>query len=211
MIEGRTVPTRGAMALLAGLGESRLHVVGILRPLEIFQVAADAVRIGFRQVVIVVDVALGALHRRVRAGQRESRGRVIERGVIPRGRVVALGAILRESRVHVVGIGRALEIFQVATDAGCIRVGQVVIAVHVALRALHGGVRSGQRESRGGVIKSRVVPVGRVMALLTGLREPGLNVVRIRGGIEVLDVTRSAIAGRSDEIPIDMALCAGHG
>ena len=42
-----------------------------------------------------------------------------------------------------VGLRRALEIFQVAADAGRIRTGEVVIAIHVALRALHSAVCSG--------------------------------------------------------------------
>ena len=68
---------------------------------------------------------------------------------------MALLAGLRESRLHVIRIGRALEILQVATDAGRIRAGQVVVVVDVALRALHGGVRPGQREARRRVIEGR--------------------------------------------------------
>ena len=66
------------MAGLAGLRESALHVVGIRRVLEIRQVARDAGR--GREVVVVVDVAIGALPRRhgvrVRsAGSSPSSGR----------------------------------------------------------------------------------------------------------------------------------------
>jgi len=53
-------------------------------------------------------------------------------------------ALLRESRLNVVGIGRAAEILCVARNTT--GVGQVVVAVHVALRALNGGMRSGERE-----------------------------------------------------------------
>ena len=41
---------------------------------------------------------------------------------------------------------------------------QIVVAVDMALRTLHRGMRVGQRESRGAVIKGRVVPGGGVMA-----------------------------------------------
>ena len=60
------------MALIAALREVRRHVIGIRRALVILQVAGDAS--GAREVVIVVDVAIGALPRRnrVHAGQRES-------------------------------------------------------------------------------------------------------------------------------------------
>jgi small neutral amino acid transporter SnatA (MarC family) len=49
----------------------------------------------------------------------------------------------------VIWIARALEIFQVAADASRICGGQVVVAVHVALRALHSRVRPAQRETGG--------------------------------------------------------------
>ena len=88
---------------------------------------------------------------------------------------MALLTSLWEARLHVVRIGRALEIFQVAADAGRIRAGQVVVAVHVALGALHGGVRAGQREAGGRVIEGRASPRSRTVALLTSLRESGLT------------------------------------
>jgi len=71
MIEGRIQPRRGVVALLAGLREVRRNVVGIRRPLKIFQMARDAG--GVRNVVVVVDVAVRTLPRRhrVHARQRE--------------------------------------------------------------------------------------------------------------------------------------------
>ena len=48
-----------------------------------------------------------------------------------------------------VGLRRALEIFQVAADAGRIGARQVVVVIHVALCALHAGVRPSQREPGG--------------------------------------------------------------
>ena len=136
------------MALLAGRREVRLHVIRIRGAVEVGLVAADASRIRGREVVVVIDVALRTLQRRVRAGERESRRRVIEGRSRPRRRVMALLTGLREARRHVVGIRRAVEIFQVAADAGRVRCGQVVIVVDVALRALHGRVEAGQREAR---------------------------------------------------------------
>ena len=124
-------------------------MIRLRRALEIFQVAAHTRRIRVTQVVVIVDVALCALHGRVRPGQRESRSRVIEGGAGPRRGAMALLASLRESGADVVRIGRALEIFQVAADASRICAGQVVVAIHVALRALHASVRPGQREPGG--------------------------------------------------------------
>ena len=79
-------------------------------PLEVLQVATYASRVGAGQVVIVVDVTLGALDARVGAGQREARGRVIKRRVQPTRRAVALLAGLREARTDVIGVRGSLEI-----------------------------------------------------------------------------------------------------
>jgi len=69
---------------------------------------------------------------------------MVKGGVQPRRRVVALLAGLREVRRHMVGIRRALIILQVARDTR--RVGDVVIVVDVAIRALSwwNGVHSRQ-------------------------------------------------------------------
>ena len=71
------------MALLAGLRKSGLHVVRLRGALEIFQMAAHAGGVCAREVVIVVHVALDALHRGVRACQREAGGGVIKRRTRP--------------------------------------------------------------------------------------------------------------------------------
>ena len=109
-------------------------MVRIRRALIILEMAADACRGG--QVVIVVNVAIGALARRyrVQAGQREARVVMVEGCVHPVRGVVALLAGLREVRRHVVGIGRALEVLQVAGHAR--RAGQVVVIVDVTICAL---------------------------------------------------------------------------
>ena len=101
---------------------------------------------------------------------------------------MALGASLRESRTHVVRVGRPLEVLQVATDASGICAGQVVVAIDVALRTLHARVSAGQGESCRGVIKGCVVPRSGGVALLAACREPRLYVVRIRCAVEILHV-----------------------
>ena len=52
-----------------------------------------------------------------------------------------------------------------AAYAGSVRAGQVVVAVHVALRTLHAGMRPSQREAGGVVIKVRTHPRRGVVAL----------------------------------------------
>ena len=64
VIELRRRPRRRAVADLAGLRESLLHVIWIGRVLVVLQVARDARRL--RQVVVVVDMAIGTLPRRNR-------------------------------------------------------------------------------------------------------------------------------------------------
>ena len=97
MIEVRAHPRSGVVALRTGLRKTGLNVIRIGRALEIFQVAADACRVCGSQCVVAIHVALRTLHRRVRPGQRESGGRVIEGRARPIRRAMALLASLRES------------------------------------------------------------------------------------------------------------------
>ena len=117
VVELRVRPVAGAMALLAGLREVRRDVVWISSSLEILQVTGDAS--GGTQVVVVIDVAIGALPRRnsVHSGERKPSAVVVELRVCPVAGAMALLASLREVRSHVVRIGSALEILQVTGDA----------------------------------------------------------------------------------------------
>lgn len=110
-----------------------------------------------------------------------------------------------------VRVRRPLEIFQVAADASGVRAGQVVIAIHVALRALHRRVRPGEREASRGVVKCRVVPRGGSVTLLAPGGESGLHMVRIGRTVEILYMARGAIGGRAHKLPVDVALRAGNG
>lgn len=76
--------------------------------------ATDTSRIGGRQVVVVVDVALRAHHSRVSAGQREPCRGMVKRSLCPRSRVVALLTSRRETRLNVIRVRGAVEIFDMA-------------------------------------------------------------------------------------------------
>ncbi len=93
MVESSWLPGARGVALLAGLREASSDVVGVFRGLVICQVTAYAGR--GRQAVVVVDVAIGAhpWRIRVRIGQRKSGGCVVEFGVQPGVRAMALFAI----------------------------------------------------------------------------------------------------------------------
>ena len=206
VVEVRSRPGGCVVALLAILREAARNVIRIRGPLVIVQMAGHATRVRAVQRVVVVDVALRALQGRMRAGQRESGSRVIEGRSIPGRRIVALRAGLREIRLHVIRLGRTLEILQVAGHAG--RAGQIVVAVHVTLRALNGGVRAGERESGVVVIEGRRRPRGRVVALLASLRESAGNVIRVGRALKILQVAAdtSRVRARQVEVPIDVAL-----
>ena len=164
-------PGAGAMALLAGLRKIRVDVVGIGRALEVLQMTGHAGRAG--QVVVIVNVAIGACARRdrVQAGEREPGGVVIKCGIQPTASGMTLLAGLRKIRVDVVGIGRALEVLQVTGHAG--RAGQVVVIVNVTIRARawRDSMQSGKRESGTVVIKRCIQPTASGMTLLAGLRK----------------------------------------
>ncbi len=81
VIEARRLPCSRVVAQIAGLRESRLHVIRTSGRIEIIQVAGRAGRI--RQVVVAVDVALRALQIRMCPGQREAGGVVIECRSVP--------------------------------------------------------------------------------------------------------------------------------
>ena len=156
--------------------------------LEILQVAVHAVRVRARQVVIIVDVALGALQCRMRPCEREARCGVIEGRARPRRGVMTLGAGLGEAGLHVVRIRGPLEVLQVAADASGVGTRQVVVVIDVTLCAGHCRVGPRQRESRGRVIEGRVCPRNGVVALLARLRESRRHVIRVRRSLEVLQV-----------------------
>ena len=149
VVESGRRPACGGMAGVAGLRESAGNVVGIGGSLEILEMARHAP--STVQVVIVVNVTIGAGARwdGVQPGEGEPGAVVVEFRVGPVAGVMALLASLREVRSRVVGIRCSLEIFQVAADAGRICARQVVVVIDVALRALHAGVRPGQREPGG--------------------------------------------------------------
>ena len=158
-------PVAGVMALITGLREVRGDVVGIGRALVILQVAAHTSRVGDR--VVIVNVAIRTLPRRYRmqSGQRKVSEIVVERCIRPTAGVVALIAGLRKTRCDVVGIGRTLEILQMAGHAG--GAVQSVIVIDVAIGALPGRnrVQTGQHKTGGRVIKLGIAPLHRIVAV----------------------------------------------
>ena len=208
VVEGAAAPVGRGVALIAIGGEAGLHVVRIRCPLEILQVAIHA-RPAV-QAVVVIDVALRALQRGVRPGQRKPGRSVIEGCSCPVRRRMAGLAGRREPGRGVRGIIRIVEVGLMAADAGRIRARQVVISVDVALRALQRGVRAGQGEAGRGVIECCIAPRGRVVALLAGGREGGLHVARIVCVVVIglMATCAGGIRTREVVVAVDMALRA---
>ena len=96
MVKRSRLPGRGVVTGLASLRQPPGYVIRRFRSLIFIQMAGDAGR--DRDVVIIVDVTVGARQRRrhVRTSQIEAGGRVIKLGGLPCGGVMAKLAGLRE-------------------------------------------------------------------------------------------------------------------
>ena len=149
------VKSRGSMANGAVLREAGGFVRRVGGSVEVVLVAAPAGRAA--QSVVIIDVARGALLGGVEAHQGEARGGVVKGGAVPICRGVTPGAILRE-------VGRLMRRTVGSVVVGLVTVpascrGQAVVVVHVALDALHAGVRASQREPGRRMVKRGAGPV----------------------------------------------------
>ena len=158
---------------------------------------------GLREVVVVIHMTRRAGQRRVCAGQREAGRRVVEGGVSPVGCAVASAAIRREPKLLVVGVVGVVVVGLMTRYAR--GYGDVVVVIHVALRARQAGMRAGQREAGLGVVEGRIGPAGGVVATGAVGREPKLLVVRVRRVVVVVQVTRHARGLREVVIVIHVA------
>jgi hypothetical protein len=208
VVECRVQPTAGGVTGFASLREPAGNVVGIRSPLEILEVARHAS--SAVQSVVAVDVAIGALSRRicVQAGQRKAGGGVIELAVGPLHDVMALLTRCGETSVRHRSRG-AGEIFLVTREAR--RAGQVVIVVDVAIDALAGRVRvpSSQQEPGHAVVKLGVQPVVGCVAALARGGKLGGNVVRIGSALKVRLVAGEARRGHRLKLAVGATLVAG--
>lgn len=149
--QGSGHPRRSGVAGDAGCGPSRGSVVGIRGPREICLMAGVAV--GRSPSEDIIDVAKGAGHGGVRAGQRERCAVVIEGGPGPGRCGVAGIASGGEACCCMRGIRGSVIVCLVATVASGGKRSVVTGGASVALHALHGCVEPCQRECRGGVIE----------------------------------------------------------
>ena len=116
------------------------------------------------------------------------------------------GAVLREACLRVVRVGRTVVVLGMASIARCRRTPR--ISRRMTRRTWDTGVRSGQREPDFAVIERRRAPSIRRVTKRAVHREARSLVIRIRSGVVVLRVARSAICGRAAVLATDVALHA---
>ena len=184
-------------------------MVRVRRAVEILKVTGHAGRT--RQGVVVVNVAIRTQPRRhrMRTGQSEVHCRVIERRRGPGNCGMALRTVGGEVCGYVIGIRRALKIFQVAANA-C-GAGQVVDVVGVAVDALPWGhsVSSRQWKSYRRVIELCTHPTVDAMAAFAGSGEFCRDVVWSRSLLEIRRVARIASRRHRLELAVGRTLMAG--
>src|SRR5712692_4989109 len=207
VIEGDGGPSCRRVAARAGGGNAGLDMVGVGGGVEILEVAGGAV--GGGSLVVVVQVAAGAEHGEVEAGQGEQGLVVIKRGGLPGGGGVAQVTRLWEARGDMVGIGRGVEVLQVARDTGSRQPG--IDVVHMAGGAGRTDVGPGQRKGRFGMIEGGPGPGGRGVAQGAVGGESGGGVIRVGRSREIALVATVAIGGYRSEVASDVAEVAGHG
>jgi hypothetical protein len=122
--------------------------------------------------VLTIGVALLTVHRGMRAGQRESRGRMIECRRLPHGLVVADRAVVRQLSSGMIEAGSRGKVRLMTSVAG--RRLRRVVAAAVALDAGYADVSAGQGELSSQVSVRRIPVRSRVTGLAGGGESGGL-------------------------------------
>ena len=210
VVELAVRPQNGVVAGLAGRRESDRNVINRCLCVVVIRLVARYAS-GIRQRVVVVHMALRARRRRMETSQRPSRRGVVELAIRPQHGVVAAFARCREAQPNVVD--RSLRVVVVRLVAAYTRrVGDLVVAVHVALQAGHGRVETRQRPPGRCVIERTVRPEHRVMAALASRREARSNMIHRRLRVVVVRlVARHAIRAGQVVVVVDVAERAWSG
>jgi len=210
MVEGRPLPLIRPVAVLAGGREPRRAVVRVRSAVVVVLVAGEA--FGRRPREAPVDVASGALHAGVCAGEREPRQVVVDGGARPLVGGVAVLARRREPGRAMVRVRGAVEVVLMAGRA--LRRGAREPAAGVASSARKLGVGAGEGEGdrvREAGAESPALPGPRRRGVtgLAPLREAEPVVIGIVGGLVVRQVAPHALRGEAGELPRLRAAVAG--
>jgi len=173
----RAGPAIHGVAGVAGGRESRRHVVRV--GCGGIHLAVAGITIGRRPRIHPRDVTTHAGNAGMPPAEREPGRTVVERRGRPCRRRMAQGAILGEGGGPVVGIHRGVVPAQVAIGARGSHSG--ILAAGMTVLALQGDMCPSQGESGGGMIVCGPCPTGGGMAQRAVLREPGCDVIGIRG------------------------------
>lgn len=206
VIESGPRPRSCVVAQRAVGGEGCCHVVGIGGALVILLVAGIA---GCRRSYeLIINVATGAGHGGVRAGQGEAGQVVVKAGRHPRRGGMAHLALLREAGGRVIGIVGVLEILQVARNAQRAEVGE--LPADVAGLALQCGMRAGEGETAQRVVELRIRPGDGAVANGAVRGESAGHVIRIVSFLKIRHVAGRAGGRHRRVAAVDMALRARH-
>jgi hypothetical protein len=114
VVELRSFPLSSRVTSCTILGETASYVVGVFRPLEVTQMAADALSRSGAE--LLPSMALRTNHRRMGPRQREARRTMVKLRAAPLLRCVALCAVLGESSGGMIRATGLVEIALVARN-----------------------------------------------------------------------------------------------
>ena len=155
VIERRSCPCRGGVAILTSRGEPGRRVVGVVRPLIIGLVTA--ITVGWETRIVVVYVTTRAGHAGMSPGKWKWSVVVIECALSPGDGVVAHLACRRKPELNVIHRRQSIvEVGLVASHAG--RARNAVVVIYVARSASHADVCARQREAGRDVIECCASP-----------------------------------------------------
>lgn len=182
VVKGASGPNDGVMARFACGGESQLNMVNRRYGVVVVGLVTRNAG-GAGEAVVVVDVTRTAGHRYMCAGQGPAGCGVIECRAQPGYRRMAHRTVRRKCCCRVVWIGRSSIVGLMAIDAR--HFGQVVVVIDVAGSARYCHVRSGERKSRGAVIKVCLKPRIHSVASLAIGGKAAADVIGVRRTLEI--------------------------
>jgi hypothetical protein len=174
------------MTQAAILGETCGHMVWVGRAAEIYQMAGyTRGRESGEQIIFVTPVTRGNID--MSACQGEQRIAMVKRCALPAGCNVTQSAVLGEAGCHMVWIGRAVEICQMARGTRFRESGEQIVFVTLGTRS-DIDMRACQGERRIAMVERCALPAGCGVTHAAILREAGCLVVWILGINEIHEV-----------------------
>ena len=206
MVEGCACPGRRRVTSLAGLGEASGKVVRIAHGFIHRSVATVAIH--GRSRISTTDVTTHTGDGSVGTSQWEAGLAMIENCSFPLCGAVAGLTILRETSGSVIGIGRGIEVLQMASDTGGAQPGVLSTAMTIAASERYVSARQWELGLR--MIKLGSRPGRRRMAQRTILRKSGSHMVGVCGSVISTQMAGGTIRGCPGKPVVSMALSAGN-